>query len=212
MLGDIDLIFWIVMSYRSSLHFLPGQWFLAELWLLDFEIWPKIQLSPVCFALLGDIDLIFGIWVYSDELQIKFTFVPVQWFLALGLGNLAKYLIVTTFFAMLVDIDLIFSIWVYNDELQIKFTFRSGSMIFGRVMALGLGNLVKYLVVTTFFAMLGDIDLIFGIWVYNDELHIKITFCSGSMIFGPWTLKFGQLFSCQHFFSVCLEILTWFLA
>jgi hypothetical protein len=27
---------------------------------------------------------------------------------------------------------------VYNDELQIKFTFRSGSMIFGRVMALGL--------------------------------------------------------------------------
>jgi hypothetical protein len=27
---------------------------------------------------------------------------------------------------------------VYNDELQIKFTFRSGPMIFGRVMALGL--------------------------------------------------------------------------
>jgi hypothetical protein len=97
-IGDIDLIFWIVMSYRSSLHFLPGQWFLAELWLLDFEIWPKIQLSPVCFALLGDIDLIFGIWVYSDELQIKFTF------------------------------------------------------------------------------------------------------CSGSMIFGSWTLKFGQIFNCHHFF------------
>jgi len=27
---------------------------------------------------------------------------------------------------------------VYNDELQIKFIFRSGPMIFGRVMALGL--------------------------------------------------------------------------
>jgi hypothetical protein len=27
---------------------------------------------------------------------------------------------------------------VYNDELQIKFTCRSGSMIFGRVMAFGL--------------------------------------------------------------------------
>jgi hypothetical protein len=37
-------------------------------------------------------------------------------------------------------------------------------MIFGQVMALGLCNLAKYLVVTTFFlAMLGDIDLIFGI-------------------------------------------------
>jgi hypothetical protein len=53
---------------------------------------------------LGDIDLIFVIWVYNDELQIKFTY-----------------------------IDLIFGIWVYNDELQIKFTFRSGPMLFGRV-------------------------------------------------------------------------------
>jgi hypothetical protein len=51
---------------------------------------------------------------------------------------LAKYLVVTTFFAMLGDIDLIFGIRVYNDELQIKLTFRSGAMIFGRVMALGL--------------------------------------------------------------------------
>ena len=42
------------------------------------------------------------------------------------------------FFAMLGDIDLIFGMWVYNDELQIKITFRSGPMIFGRVMALGL--------------------------------------------------------------------------
>jgi len=36
-------------------------------------------------------------------------------------------------------------------------------MIFGRVVALGLSNFAKYLVVTTFFAMLGDIDLIFGV-------------------------------------------------
>ena len=55
------------------------------------------------------------------------------------------------FFAMLWDIDLIFGMWVYNDKLQIKFTFRSGPMIFGRVMALGLWNLAKYLVVTTLF-------------------------------------------------------------
>jgi hypothetical protein len=36
-----------------------------------------------------------------------------------------------------------------------------------------------------FFAMLGDIDLMFGICVYNDELQIKFTFRSGPMIFGP---------------------------
>ena len=64
--------------------------------------------------------------------------------------------------------DLIFGMWMYSDKLQIKFMFRSGPMIFGWVMALGLWNFAKYLVVTTFFRyMLGNIDLIFGIWVYN---------------------------------------------
>jgi hypothetical protein len=37
-------------------------------------------------------------------------------------------------------------------------------------MIFGPRNLAKYLVVTTFSAMLWDIDLIFGIWVHNDEL------------------------------------------
>ena len=58
--------------------------------------------------------------------------------------------------------------------------------------------------------MLWDIDLIFGIWVYNDELQIKFTFCYSSILFGPWTLKFGQIFSCHHFISLWFEILTWF--
>jgi hypothetical protein len=42
------------------------------------------------------------------------------------------------FFSMLWYIDLIYGTWVYTDKLQIKFTFRSGPMISGRVMALGL--------------------------------------------------------------------------
>ena len=45
---------------------------------------------------------------------------------------------VTDLFAMLRDIDLICGMWLYNDKIQIKFMFRSGPMIFGRVMALGL--------------------------------------------------------------------------
>jgi hypothetical protein len=65
-------------------------------------------------------------------------------------------------FAMLWDIDLIFAMWVYNDKLQIKITFRSGPMIFGRVMALGLWNLVKYLVVTTYFRYVWRYWL--GVW------------------------------------------------
>jgi hypothetical protein len=86
---------------------------------------------------------------------------------------------------MIWDIDLIFGRSLYNHKLQINFEIRFGWMIFGQLTAVGLWNLAKYLVVTTFFlAMLGDIDLIFGIWVYNDELQIKFTFRPGPMIFG----------------------------
>jgi hypothetical protein len=93
-----------MISYRSSLRFIPVQW-------LDFEIWPNNWFSPLFFAMLGDIDLIFGIWVYNDELQIKCTLfrsspmifgrVPV---IALGLWNLAKYLVVTTFLSLWFEI------------------------------------------------------------------------------------------------------------
>jgi hypothetical protein len=104
---------------------------------------------------LWDIDLIFGMWVFNDKLQIKFMFRSVPMIfgrvMALGLWNLAKYLVVTTFFRYAWYIDLISGIWVYNDELQIKFTFRSVPIIFGRVMALGLWNVAKYLVVATLF-------------------------------------------------------------
>jgi hypothetical protein len=37
---------------------------------------------------------------------------------------------------------------------------------------------------TLFFAILSDIDLIFGMWVYSDKSQIEFTFCSGPMIFG----------------------------
>ena len=46
-------------------------------------------------------------------------------------------------------------------------------MIFGRVMALGLWNLAKYLVSSPlYFTMIWDIDLIFGMRVYNHKLQI----------------------------------------
>jgi hypothetical protein len=113
-------------------------------------------LSPLFFAMLWDIDLIFGMWVYNDKLQIKFLFRsgPMIFWPSYGPWTLKFGQIFSChhfFFTMLGNIDLIFGIWVYNEELQIKFTFRSGPMIFGRVMGLGLWNLAKYLVVTTLF-------------------------------------------------------------
>jgi hypothetical protein len=121
------------------------------------------------------------------------------------------------FFSLYLEIlTWFFGILVYNDELQIKFTFCSGPMIFGRVMALGLWNLAQIFSCHHFFSLCLEIlTWFFGIWVYNDELQIKFTFCSGSMIFGRvmalglWIL--AHIFSCHQLFSLCLEILTWFL-
>jgi hypothetical protein len=79
------------------------------------------------------------------------------------------------FFAMLWDIDLILGMGVYDDKLQSKFTFRSSPMIFGQVMALGLGNLAKYLFMSPlYFTMIWDIDLIFGMRVYNHKIIFEI--------------------------------------
>ena len=72
----------ILMSlYRSSLHFVPVQWFLAELWPLDTMIW--------------DNDLIFGMRVYNHKLQINFE-ICSGWMIfgqltAVGLCNLQGF-------------------------------------------------------------------------------------------------------------------------
>ena len=71
----------------------------------NFEI---KQLSPLFFAMLWDIDLIFGMWVYNDKSQIKVTFrsspIILGRGIALGLWNLAKYLVVTTLYSLCLEI------------------------------------------------------------------------------------------------------------
>ena len=166
--------------------------------------------------MLWDIDLIFGMWVYNDKLQIKFTFrsssIIFGRVMALGHEIWPNILLSPLFFTMLGDIDLIFGIWVYNDELQIEFKFHSGSMIFGQVMALGLWNLAKYLVVTTLFHY--DLRYWLDFWYESvHKLQINFEICSGWMIFWPtyshWTLKFGQIFSCHHFINPSPTKLRW---
>jgi hypothetical protein len=136
----------IMMSYRSSLHFIPVQWFLAlGLWNLA-----KYLVVTILFHYdLIDIDLIFGIWVYNDELQIKFTFrfgpmifgrvMQSSWKKNSCVSHLVWY---PSEFRIL-----------YHDKLQISFEIHSGWMIFGQLTAVGLWNLAKYLVVTTFFSL-----------------------------------------------------------
>jgi hypothetical protein len=63
-----------------------------------------------------------------------------------------------------------------------------------------------------FFDVLWYIDLIFGMWLYLDELQFKFEFRSGRMIFG-WVMTielvfFVQILSCPYFFLTSFDILT----
>jgi hypothetical protein len=72
---------------------------------------------------------------------------------------------------------------VYNHKLKIKFEIHSGWRIFGQLTAVGLWNLAKYFSCHHFFfTMIWDIDLIFDMWAYSDELPIKFEFRSDWMI------------------------------
>jgi hypothetical protein len=89
--------------------------------------------------------------------------------------------------------------WLYLEELQFKFEFRSGRMIFGWVMARELVFFVQmFSCLDFFFYLLWDIDLIFGMWLYLDELQFKFEFRSGRMIFG-WVMALELVFFVQMY-------------
>ena len=173
----LEILTWIlvweclIISYRWMSKFVLVEWFLANLQSLGFEIWPNIELSPLYFTMIWDIDLVFGMRVYSHMLQINFE-IRSGWMIfgqltGFGLWNLAKYLVVTTFFTMIWDIDLIFGMRVYNHKLQINFEIHSGWMIMEQLTAVRLWNLAKYLVVTTFFSLWFEILPFFDFWYVN---------------------------------------------
>ena len=166
------------------------------------------QLWPLFFAILWDsIDLIFGMWVYNDKLQINFTlrsgpviFWPScdPWTLEFGQIFSCHHFLRHAWIYLLE-----FGIWVYNDELQIKFTFHPGSMIFGRVMALGLWNFAKYLVVSPlYFTMIWYAVLLFWYECIIISYRSTLKFVPVEWFFvnlQSLGLKFGHIFSCHHF-------------
>ena len=83
------------------------------------------------------------------------------------------FFIATSVFSNIYYIYLYWS-WIYNDQI-------------GRVGISLTGLNPPHLVVTTFFSICLEIDLIFGMRVYNDKLQINFEIHSGWMIFGQLT-------------------------
>jgi hypothetical protein len=73
-------------------------------------------------------------------------------------------------------------------------------------------NSSRYSNISNINSIYQSIDLIFGMWLYLDELHFKFEFCSGRMIFG-WVMAlelvfFVQIWSCPDFSLKSFDILT----
>jgi hypothetical protein len=139
--------------YLNELQFIfefrSGRMIFGWVIALELVFFVQILSFPDVFDVLWDIDLIFGMWLYLDELQFKFEFrsgrMIFGWVMALELVFYVQILSCPDFFDVLWDIDLIFGMWLYPGELQLKFEFRSGRMIFGSVMALELVFFVQIL-------------------------------------------------------------------
>jgi hypothetical protein len=106
----------IMMSYRSSLHFVPVQLFLVKLWPLDWNL-AKYLVVTKFFSLCLKILTWFLVWeciIISYRLTLKF--IPVEWFLAnlqpLGFEIWPNILLLPLYFTMIWDIDLIFGMRV----------------------------------------------------------------------------------------------------
>ena len=186
------------MSYSLSSNLVPVEWLLAELWPLNLYFCSNLKLSRLFLDLLWYIDLIFGMWLYLDELQFKLEFCSGRmifgWVMAIELVFFVQILSCPNFiFDVLWYIDLIFGLWLYLDDLQFKFEFRSGRMIFGWVMSLNLYFCLNFKLSGLFLDVLWYIDLIFSIWLYLDELHFMFEFRFGRMIFG-WVMTLELVF------------------
>ena len=93
---------WKILKYQIKLFYMSFQsndfWSIYGPWTLKFG--QIFSCQPLFFAMIWDIDLIFGMRVYNHRLFINFE-ICSGWMIfgqltAVGLWNLAKYLVVTT--------------------------------------------------------------------------------------------------------------------
>ena len=125
-LWDIDLmVCGYIQVYSLNSNFVLVEWSLAELWPLNLYF----KLSGHLFDVLWYIDLIFGMWLYLDELQFKLEFrsgrMIFGWVMALELVFYVKILSFPNFFLSLrywLDIWYVaISRWV---TVEVRISFR----------------------------------------------------------------------------------------
>jgi hypothetical protein len=166
---------------------IPDFWLSYGSWTCIFC--SNLKLSGLFFEVLWCIDLIFGMRLYLDELQFKFEFCS-GWMT----------------FGWVMAIQLIFSkdfkeksgqlqIWTKNTSSRAiaqpniirperNSSYNCNSSRYSQIPNIKSNFKLSVL----FFDVLWYIDLIFGMWLYLDDLQFKFEFRSGRMTFG-WVSK-----------------------
>ena len=146
-------------------------------------------------------------------MSYRSNFIPVQWSLAelwpwtLKFGQIFSFLISLLHYDLIYWLD--FLVCVYNHKLQINFEIRSSWMIFCQLTVVGFWNSATYLVVTTFFHY--DLRYWLGMWVYwwvTDQVLVSFRLNDFGLIYAPWTINFGQIFSCHYALRYWLDFLV----
>ena len=192
-------------------------------WFMTLELvffCSNLKLSGLFFDVLWYIDLIFGMWLYLDELQFKFEFrygrLTFGWVMAIEHVFYVQILSCPDFFLTSFDILTWYLVCGY---IWMSYSVRSNFVPIEWLLAdlwpLNLYFCSNVKLSGLFLDVLWYIDLIFGIWLYLDELLFKLEFCSGRMIFG-WVMAlelvfFVQIWSCPDFSLTSFDILTWYL-
>ena len=200
----------IMTCYRSSSNFVPVRWFFAELWTLDLGKFEKSVFQTFFLhasTYSNDIWYTVLSWHVTDQVRILFRFDDFWQSYGPWTWRNSKNQFSGLFFVMLWHIQMIFSIQFYHDMLQIKFEFCSGSIIFCRVMDLGLGKIRK-ISFPDFFSPCFEILKWYLVYSF-----IMICYTSSSTIMSISLVllelwPFMSVFSFPDFFLSCFELLN----
>ena len=208
------------MSYSLSSNFVPVEWFLAELWLLNLYFCSNLKLSGLFFDVLWYIDLIFGKWLYRKELQCTFEFrsgrMTFGWVMAIEHVYFVQIWSCPEFSLTSFDILTWYLVCGYIwMSYSLSSNFVPVEWLLADLWPLNLYFCSNFKLSGIFLDVLWYIDLIFGMWLYLDELQFKFEFRSGRITFGKvMTLElvfFVQIWSCPDFSLTSVDILTWYL-
>jgi uncharacterized membrane protein YsdA (DUF1294 family) len=97
--------------------------------------------------MFGWIQIIFGIQMYHEEMQVKFEYgcnpIIIEGVIALGPRKLLENEFPFIFALMVKWIQMIFGIQMYHKEMKVKFDYGCCPIIIGEVIALRLRKLLQ---------------------------------------------------------------------